>query len=112
MPFRHEITWVRVLGNNVLVDLVDRGDNLTPGGIIIPDDDGKESGLRPRWAEVLASGPEARLDGIEPGDRVLIEQLSWSRKLMDATYDDGSKRPVWLTHSDKCLLIEKLGSAE
>jgi co-chaperonin GroES (HSP10) len=47
------------------------------GNIILPSDDGKSSGIRPRWAEVYAVGPEQTT--IKPGDFVLVEHGRWTR---------------------------------
>ena len=49
----------------------------TIGGIILPSDDGKSSGIRPRWAQVYAVGPQ-QVD-IKPGDYVLVEHGRWTR---------------------------------
>lgn len=47
------------------------------GSIILPSDDGKSSGIRPRWAEVYAVGPEQTT--IKSGDFVLVEHGRWTR---------------------------------
>lgn len=47
------------------------------GSIIIPNDDGKSSGIRPRWAEVYAIGPDQK--DIKVGDYVLVEHGRWTR---------------------------------
>ncbi len=47
------------------------------GSIILPNDDGKSSGIRPRWAEVYAVGPTQK--DIKPGDFVLVEHGRWTR---------------------------------
>jgi co-chaperonin GroES (HSP10) len=47
------------------------------GNIILPNDDGKSSGIRPRWAEVYAVGPEQTT--IKSGDFVLVEHGRWTR---------------------------------
>ncbi len=46
-------------------------------GVILLGDDGKTDGIRPRWAEVYAVGPENR--DVVPGQWVLIEHGRWSR---------------------------------
>lgn len=47
------------------------------GGIILLSDDGKSSGIRPRWAQVYAVGPQQH--DIRPGDYVLVEHGRWTR---------------------------------
>jgi co-chaperonin GroES (HSP10) len=48
-------------------------------GIVLLGDDGKTDGIRPRWAQVYAVGPEQR--DVVPGQWVLIEHGRWSRGL-------------------------------
>lgn len=104
MKFKHELDWVRVLDDKILIDIIDRGDKVWKG-LIIPDDDFKERGIRPRKAQILACGPEADAEGLRPGDIVLIGSGDWTRKIMEATYDDGSKRGVWMTELDRVMGI-------
>ena len=45
----------RAFGNNVLVTDMHFGEQVTEGGIIIADDDGKTRGIYPRWAKVCTT---------------------------------------------------------
>jgi hypothetical protein len=65
------------LKNKVLVTNIESGDKITKSGIIIPDDDGKERGIRPRWAEVYAVGSDVK--DLKPGQWILISHGRWSR---------------------------------
>jgi len=47
------------------------------GNIILPSDDGKSSGIRPRWAQVYAVGPEQH--DIKVDEYVLVEHGRWTR---------------------------------
>jgi co-chaperonin GroES (HSP10) len=49
------------------------------GNIILPNDDGKSSGIRPRWAQVYAVGPDQH--HIRVDDYVLVEHGRWTRGL-------------------------------
>ena len=51
---------LRPLRDNVIVVNFERGERTSSGGIIIADDNGKEHGIRARWAEVYAVGPEQK----------------------------------------------------
>lgn len=68
---------VRPLRDRVLVYDMEHGATRTAGGIILTDDDGKERGIRPRWATVYAVGEE--VEDVKPGDRVLIAHGRWTR---------------------------------
>lgn len=68
---------IRPLKGKVLVHRVESGSRLTKSGIIIPDDDGKERGIRERWGQVYAVGPN--IDDVKVGDWVLIKHGRWTR---------------------------------
>lgn len=40
--------------------------------------DFNQSAQRPRWATVIAAGPEADADVSTPGSQILIENLKWT----------------------------------
>jgi co-chaperonin GroES (HSP10) len=69
--------YVKPLRGRVLVCDMEYGSTKTPGGIIIANDDGKERGIRPRWATVYSVGKE--VDEVRVGDRVLIAHGRWTR---------------------------------
>lgn len=49
----------------------------TVGGLVIVSDDGKNSGIRPRWAQVYAVGPDQR--EIQVGQWVCVAHGRWTR---------------------------------
>ena len=49
---------IKPLRNKVIVRDIEKGQQVTRGGIILPDDDGKDWGIRPRWAKVYKVGSE------------------------------------------------------
>jgi hypothetical protein len=61
----------------VLVHNIETGDKRTKSGIIILDDDGKDHGIRERWAQVYAVGPD--VTDIQVGEWCLIKHGRWSR---------------------------------
>jgi co-chaperonin GroES (HSP10) len=68
---------LRPLKNKILVHKIEQGEKITSGGIIVLDDNGKEVGIRERWSEVYAIGPD--IDYLSVGDWVLVEHGRWSR---------------------------------
>lgn len=69
---------LKLLGNKVLVHNMKSGERII-GSIILANDDGKPHGIRPRWAQVFAVGPDVKT--LEVGDWVLIAHGRWTRKL-------------------------------
>jgi len=50
---------------------------ISTGGIIIPNDNGKSTGIRPRWGQVYAVGPDQQ--DVSPGQWVCVEHGRWTR---------------------------------
>jgi len=61
----------------VLVHNIEGGEQRTKGGIILRDDNGKDHGIRQRWAQVYAVGPD--ITDVKPGEWCLIKHGRWSR---------------------------------
>lgn len=68
---------LRPLGSKVLVTDMEFGMETTAGGIILHSDNGKRSGIHPRWAKVFAVGPEQT--EVKVGEWILLEHGRWSR---------------------------------
>lgn len=71
---RHQL---RPLGNAVIVADMVFDQRITAGGIVLLDDNGKGTGIRPRWAEVYAVGPDQK--DVAVGDWVLVAHGRWTR---------------------------------
>ena len=65
------------LKKRVLVCKMQFGETRSKGGIILIDDDGSESGIHPRWAEVYAIGNKQ--DDVKVGQWILVAHGRWSR---------------------------------
>lgn len=87
--------------NNVFVSALDRGMQVTPHGIIIPDDNMTERGIHARWAQVFAVGPE--VDDLEPGLWVLVEHGRWTNGI-DLELPTGTVR-IWRVEYPKSVLM-------
>ena len=69
---------VKALPKKVLVTDLERGSRIV-NGIILPDDNGKSEGIRPRWGKVYSVGND--ITDIVPGQWILIENGRWTRML-------------------------------
>lgn len=78
--------------DKVFVHNLDHGNKLTRGGIIITDDNGKDRGIRDRWAQVWKVGPE--VEDLTPGDWVLLKHGRWTPGIK-ITQADGTETKVW-----------------
>lgn len=68
---------LRPLKDKVVVTNIEFGNEKTKGGIILLSDDGKPTGIHPRWGKVYAVDESQR--DVQVGDWILIEHGRWSR---------------------------------
>ena len=52
----------------------------TKGGVLLPNDDGENRGIRPRWAKVYSIGPEQK--EIKVGEWALVDHGRWTRGVL------------------------------
>ena len=70
---------IKAIGSNILAVTLDKGERKSAGGIVIPNDDGKESGIRPRWCQVYDVGPNSELkDDLNEGDWICVAHGRWT----------------------------------
>lgn len=70
---------LKPIKDHVLVRNMEFNERLSKGGIILPSDDKKAEGIRPRWAEVYAIGPDQK--DVKVGQWVLVAHGRWTRGL-------------------------------
>lgn len=97
----NKVTKIRALRDHVLVTDMNFRERFTQAGILIPGDDGKSSGIRPRWAKVYAIGPEQQ--EIHVGQYVLVAHGRWTRGVTIDNND--SEIVVRRVDNDDILLV-------
>ena len=97
-----EASTLKALRGKVLVHNIEQGEKRTKNGIIILDDDGKERGIRERWAQVYAIGPD--VDDVAVGQWVLIKHGRWSRGI-DINLDGGKTTIRQADYPEAILLV-------
>lgn len=84
---------IEVFGKRVVVVDIDHGITSTASGVIIPDDDATERGIKCRWAKVFAVGEE--VNDIKVDEWVLLQHGRWSPYFKE--YDEnGKETKFWL----------------
>jgi len=75
----HRITrdQLKALTDSVIVGEMVFTERFTNSGIVLPTDNGKSSGIRPRWGQVYAVGPEQK--DVRPGEWVCVAHGRWTR---------------------------------
>lgn len=69
---------LRPLRDNVFVADMEFGEQRSIGGIILPSDDAKDTGIHPRWGRVFAKGT-SNTDSYQVGNWVLVKHGRWTR---------------------------------
>ena len=77
----HKITreQFRALNDSVIVEDMEFDVRITQTGLILPNDNGKSLGIRPRWGRVFAVGPEQQ--DVRVGEWVCVAHGRWTRGL-------------------------------
>lgn len=92
---------IEVLRDRVVVYNMNFSERKTAAGIVLTSDDGKSHGVRPRWAKVLAVGPEQK--DVAPGEWVLVEHGRWTHGWdVDVA---GTKHTARMVDADCILLV-------
>ena len=97
---------LRPLRDGVILTNLERGERKSAGGIVIVDDDGKDSGIRARWGQVYAVGPEQK--DVKVGDWVLMQHGRWT-KGADLKLEGSEKFRFWKADPKGMLGISEIG---
>ena len=65
------------LGDKILITDMDFGMETTKSGIILHSDNGKTTGIHPRWGRIWAIGPDQK--ELQVGQWICIEHGRWTR---------------------------------
>jgi co-chaperonin GroES (HSP10) len=86
---------LKPLRDVVFVSDMERGARkLSASGLIIPDDDMKESGIRGRCGRVYAVGPEVHEDDIKIGEWIYVLHGRWTNGF-DYVTPEGETVKLW-----------------
>lgn len=76
-PHRINRDQLKPLNDHVIVSDMNFDERLSTGGIVLVKDNGKSSGIRPRWGRVYAVGPDQK--NIKVGTWICVEHGRWTR---------------------------------
>lgn len=97
-----DATRIQPLPYRVIVTNLERGQKVTHGGIIVPDDDAQDRGIRPRWAQVYRVGKD--IEDLYEGQWILIEHGRWTRTI-NADYNGEEIRINMVDYPDYVLAV-------
>jgi len=96
-----KISGLRALKDHVLVTDMKFGSRQLSSGIVLMDDDGKSDGVRPRWCQVFAVGPEQT--DIEVGQWILVAHGRWTRA--NDIEIDGERKSLRRVDNNDILMV-------
>jgi co-chaperonin GroES (HSP10) len=97
----YKVSHLKALGDSVIVSDMEFDQRISAGGILIPNDDMKSSGIRPRWGKVYAVGPDQT--DIRVGQYIMVSHGRWTRGLK--IEDDEGEKTIRKVDTKDILLI-------
>ena len=100
-PLELSASDLQPIRNAVLVSEMEFDQRITSSGLILPSDNGTSLGIRPRWGQVYAIGPDQT--DVQVGQWICVAHGRWTRGLdID---DQGVKRTIRRIDPDDILLV-------
>lgn len=93
---------LKPLRDNVFVTNINFDEEITTSGIVLQSDNGKGQGVKPRWGQVWAIGPEQT--DVKVGEWILMEHARWTRE-MEYENNDGSITKLYMADTKGIMLI-------
>ena len=97
--------YFKPLKDKVICTRFEEGERITRGGLILADDNGKDSGIRPRWCQVWRVGSEVQ--DIAAGLYALVAHGRWTRGI-ELTEDDHTVVIRMVDPNDILMLSDEL----
>jgi co-chaperonin GroES (HSP10) len=92
---------IKPLNDAVIVSEMQFDERITTGGIVLLNDNGKSTGIRPRWGQVYAIGPDQK--DVQVGDWILVAHGRWTRGI--EVQDETGKHTLRRIDPDDILLL-------
>jgi len=96
-----KINSLRALNEHVLVTDMQFGQRKLSSGIVLLNDDGKSDGIRPRWCQVFAVGPNQK--DVVVGQYILVTHGRWTRA--NEIEIDGEKKSLRRVDHNDILMV-------
>lgn len=98
----NKIKSLRALGNTVIVEDMNFSGRQLSSGIVLLNDNGKNSGIRPRWGRVYAIGDNQK--DVKIGQWVCVAHGRWTRGL-EIEDEGGTQRTIRKIDPKDILLV-------
>ena len=92
---------IHPLNDSVIVTDMTFGERFTTGGIVLLNDNGKSTGIRPRWGQVYAVGPDQQ--DVQVGQWVCVAHGRWTRGI--EVEDETGKKTLRRVDPNDLLIV-------
>jgi len=92
---------IHPLNDSVIVTDMTFDERFTTGGIVLLNDNGKSTGIRPRWGQVYAVGPDQQ--DIKMGQWVCVAHGRWTRGI--EVEDETGKKTLRRVDPNDLLIV-------
>jgi co-chaperonin GroES (HSP10) len=99
----NQVSKIQALNDNIIVTDMNFEERVTASGIVLPGDDGKDSGIRARWCKIYAVGPDQTDPELTVGKYILVSHGRWTRGIEVEV--DGVKFAIRKVDSNEILLV-------
>lgn len=96
------VNQLRVFKDTVLVADMQFSERTLSSGIVLMNDNGTTTGIRPRWGRIYAAGPDQT--DVEVGQWICVEHGRWTRGV-DIEDDDGTTITIRKIDPNDILLV-------
>ena len=104
-PHKLKQSQIHPLNNSVIVSEMVFDQRITSSGIILPNDNGTGSGIRPRWGQVYAVGPEQT--DVTIGQWICVAHGRWTRGI-DIEDESGKKTLRRIDPNDILMVSDEI----
>jgi co-chaperonin GroES (HSP10) len=104
-PHQLRQSQIHPLNNSVIVSEMVFDQRITSSGIILPNDNGTGSGIRPRWGQVYAVGPKQT--DVTVGQWICVAHGRWTRGI-DIEDESGKKTLRRIDPNDILMVSDEL----
>lgn len=100
-PHKFNKSQFKPINEHIFVSDMGFDERITTGGIIIPSDNRKNEGIRPRWCKIYKIG-EAYTGELKEGEWILVSHGRWSRGI--EIEDEGGAKTIRRVDPNDILL--------
>jgi len=100
-PHKITSTQLKPLNDSVIVTEMIFDERFTSGGIVLLNDNGKGTGIRPRWGQIYAVGPDQ--EDVAVGQWICVAHGRWTRGI--DIEDEGGKKTLRRIDPNDILLV-------